>query len=60
MTRLPPELARCTALEFLHAGGNKLGEFGQELCEALVNLRELYICRNKIDLLPSEVRVIMV
>lgn len=56
LTALPIELSRCTALEVLHIGGNAIKEFGRELCEGLVNLRELYLYRNKIQALPLEVR----
>ena len=52
---LPPELAQCSSLGFLHLGGNKLAEFRPEMCEAFVNLEELYLYRNKITLLPPEV-----
>lgn len=55
LSDLPSELARCTALAFLHLGGNKLAEFRPEMCEAFVNLQELYLYRNKITFLPPEV-----
>lgn len=58
LSDLPPELARCTALVFLHVGGNKIAEFGPSLCEAFVNLQELYLYRNKLTFLPPEVRQI--
>lgn len=56
LSTLPPDLDRCTDLEFLHLGGNNISRFDKELCQALVNLRELYLYRNKIDSLPPEVR----
>lgn len=55
LTALPKELSRCTALEVLHIGGNGIKEFEQELCVGLVNLKELYLYRNKIQALPLEV-----
>lgn len=55
LTSLPLELARCSSLEFLHIGNNKVAEFGVDLCQALVNLRELYLYRNKISVMPPEV-----
>ena len=57
LVALPSELSRCSKLEFLHAGGNKVAGFGPELCGGLRSLRELYLYRNKIDSLPSEVNV---
>lgn len=57
LSDLPPELARCTELVFLHVGGNKIAEFGPSLCEAFVNLQELYLYRNKLTSLPPEVHV---
>lgn len=55
LAELPPELARCTVLAFLHVGGNKIVEFQSALCEAFVNLQELYLYRNKLTFLPPEV-----
>lgn len=60
LSDLPPELARCTSLAFLHLGGNKLAEFRPEMCEAFVNLRELYLYRNKIAFLPPEVGAVRI
>ncbi|CAM9351269.1 unnamed protein product, partial [Pylaiella littoralis] len=54
LAELPPELARCTALVFLHLGGNKIAHFEPALCEAFVNLQELYLYRNKITVVPPE------
>lgn len=55
LTSLPDELGRCTSLEFLHVGGNKIVEFGEVVCGGLVNLREAYLYRNKLELLPPQV-----
>lgn len=55
LAELPPELALCTRLAFLHVGGNKITDFGPELCKAFVDMQELYLYRNKITSLPPEV-----
>lgn len=60
LTSLPAELARCTNLEILHLGGNKIAEFGAGLCEGLVNLREAYLYRNKLEALPPQVGRLLV
>ncbi|CAM9733705.1 unnamed protein product, partial [Discosporangium mesarthrocarpum] len=55
LTALPRSLAQCSCLSFMHLGNNRISLLEPALCEALVNLREVYLCRNKLEALPPQV-----
>jgi len=53
--QLPDSLTSCSALERLHLGANALTSIPPGLLEALPNLSELQLYRNKLVAVPAEI-----